>query len=326
MNSFLNKNIIIKLLVISILAASLSFSGCGKKKDEDTTVSSTIKVGKKTDKKDEDLKEDQIERPNLREKFDDAKKQNSDTVAWIKIPSTTIDDPVVQDLQNRGKGNIDYYVHRDFKGNQVAVGRDSAIMSMKKNVTTPFKNLSNNLVISGHNVNLSDTPVGRMFEPLGNFKNLEFSKKTPYIFVTTDDKDLVYEVFASYYAEERFTYNLPKNSEKEMKDMIDEAKKRSNFIYDDVDVSEKDKVLTLYTCTYHFGSYKTLGYYRVKYVVQAKLLSDKEKLKAEANVKVNPNPKQVYYTYCAYCQKKMDLQKCSANGGVCDDCLKKQNK
>ena len=59
--------------------------------------------------------------------------------------------------------------------------------------------------------------------------------------------------------------------------MINEAKKRSNFIYDDVDVSGKDKVLTLYTCTYHFGSYKTLGYYRVKYVVQ-KILSESNNL------------------------------------------------
>ena len=91
MNSFLNKNTIIKLLVISILAASLSFSGCGNK-DDDTTVSSTIKVDNKKDKKnkeDENLKEDQTERPSLREKFDNAKKQNSDTVAWINIPNTT---------------------------------------------------------------------------------------------------------------------------------------------------------------------------------------------------------------------------------------------
>ena len=315
-----NKKSAIKLLLILFVAISMSLTGCHKK--EDTVMTSKIKI--KENNKIQKIEKDQIERPDLREKFDKAKKQNSDTVAWLNIPNTEIDDPIVQDLQNRSTGNEDYYAHRDFNGNKVAIGKVSAIMSDKNNVTTPVDKISNNLVISGHNVDLKDNPNGKMFAQLGHFKSLDFSKKTPYIFLTTQDKDLVYEIFASYYSEERFPFFLPKSTNKEMDDMITEAKKRSNFIYDDVNVSGKDKVLTLYTCTYHFGTYRTLGYYRTKYVVQAKLLSDSDKLKAEANVKNNPNPKQVYFTYCAKCNKNMTLEKCTANGGLCDNCKNKR--
>lgn len=322
MNEFLRK---IKLIVILLLLVAItSLPGC--KKDKDHLVSSNIKIDVEEEKKDSNkVSKDEIERPDMREDFEKAKKQNSDTVAWLKIPNTTIDYPVVQDLQKRGAvGGEHYYEHRDFMGNRVAVGRESAIMSVNKNVLSPFNQLSRNIVISGHNVDLKDNPNGKMFAPLGHFKDIEFSKKTPYIFLTTEDKDLVYQVFASYYSEERFPYFTPKDTEKEMGNMIKEAKERSNFIYDNVDVNDKDKVLTLFTCNYHFGTYRTLGYYRTKYVVQAKLLSDNEKLKAMASVKVNRNAKKVYYTYCAICNKNMTLEKCSANGGLCDNCKKKK--
>lgn len=309
-----NKKTLVKLLVIALLTTSLTLPGCKKSKDEDALVSSKIKI--------EEVKEDEIERPDLRENFDKAKKQNSDTVAWINIPNTTIDYPVVQDLKNRGTNNEDYYIHRDFNGNKVAVGRESAIISTKNNVLSPLSDISKNVVISGHNVDLQDNPNGKMFAPLGHFKNLEFSKKTPYIFLTTEDGNLVYQVFASYYAEERVPFSLPINTTKEMSNMIIEAKERSNFIYNDVDVNGKDKILTLYTCTYHFGPYKSLGYYRTKYVVQAKLLSENDKLKKSANVIVNPNPKKVNFSYCAKCGKNMTIEKCSANGGLCDRCKK----
>lgn len=318
MFKFMNKNNLIKMLVVSLLVTSFSLSGC-KKKDEDTMLSSKISISKK-------VEEDQIERPDLRESFEKAKKQNSDTVAWINIPGTTIDYPVVQDLQNRGQGNEDYYIHRNFEGKQVAVGKESAIMSDKRNVISPIEKLSRNIIISGHNVDLNDNPNGKMFAPIGHFKNLEFSKKTPYIFLTTEDKDLVFEVFASYYSELRFDFCSPKNSEKEMNAMIKEAKKRSDFTYDDVDVNGKDNVLTLYTCTYHFGPYRSLGYYRTKYVVQAKLLSDDAKLKETANVKINSNKKSVNFSYCAECNKDMTIEKCANNGGLCDDCKKKLSK
>lgn len=316
---FLNKDILTKLLLATILISNFSLSGCNKK-TEDSIVASKIKINKTK----EVLEEDQIERPSFREDFLKAKKQNSDTVAWINIPGTNINFPVVQDLKNRSSGDEDYYVHRDFNGNKVAVGKESAIMSDRANTISPFEKLSNNVIISGHNVNLNDDPNGKMFAPLGNFKNLEFSKKTPYIFLTTEDKELVYEVFASYYSEERFGSYLPKKSEKEMSAMIKEAKERSNFIYDDVEVDGKDKVLTLYTCTYHFGPYKSLAYYRVKYIVQARLLSDNEKLKETTNVRLNPNPKQVYYSYCARCNKEMTVKKCTENAGLCDNCKTKK--
>lgn len=316
---FFNKDILTKLLLAAILTASFSISGCNKKTAEtkDTMVSSKIKIK---------ITKDQMERPNLREDFEKAKKQNSDTVAWISIPGTDINYPVVQDLQNRSTSTCseDYYAHRDFLGNRVAIGKESAIMSHKANAISPFEKLSNNVVISGHNVNLDDNPNGKMFAPLNNFKDIEFSKKTPYIFLTTEDKDLVYEVFASYNSEERFGYFLPKESKKEMAEMIKEAKKRSNFIYDDVKVSDKDKVLTLYTCTYSFGRWKSLGYYRVKYVVQARLLSDEEKLRAVDSIRENPSPTPVYYSYCARCNKEMTVEKCSANYGLCDSCKNKK--
>ena len=316
------KNTLIKLLTITLLTTSLTLPGCKKNKDKETLVSSEIKIeDKATAEEDKEIK-DEIANHNFKEKFEKAKKQNSDTVTWIYIPNTTIDSPVVQDLQNRGTSNEEYYIHIDFNGNRVAVGRESAIMSVKSNVLSPLQKISKNIIISGHNVDLQDNPNGKMFAPLGHFKNLEFSKKTPYIFLTTEDGDLVYQVFASYYAEERAPFPLPINTEKEMSNMIADAKERSNFIYPDVKVTPKDKILTLYTCTYHFGTYKTLAYYRMKYVVQAVLLPENHKLAKYANVTINPHPKKINFSYCAKCGRDMTIEKCSANGGLCDKCKK----
>ena len=295
MNRKLKKKEWLKIFAISVVLIGLCLCG-GCKKSEDTLVSSEVKI-------DDKAIEDEIERPNLREKFDAAFKKNSDTAAWINIPGTDIDYPVVQDLQKRSKGGEDYYEHRTFEGVKVGVGKESAIMSRETNVLSSFDKLSANIVISGHNVNIKDTPNGKMFTPLLNFRDLEFSKKTPYIFLTTKDKDLlVYEIFSSGNMEERFDYYMPKNSEKEVEKMVKESIERSNFIYENATVNGKDKILTLYTCTYSDGQgnywkYLSRKYHRIKFVLQAKLLDENFKLKKETNIKKNPNPKKAVGNY-----------------------------
>ena len=286
----------LKIFVIGIISVGFClFSGCNKKSNH-TLISSEVQIDE------EKLLKNSREGPNFRENFDKAIEKNSDTVAWIHIPGTDISYPVVQDLQKRGKGKEHYYEHRTFEGDKVEVGKESAIMSMNDNILFPFDKLSSNVVISGHNVNLKDIPNHKMFAPLLNFRDLEFSKNTPYIFLTTKDKDLVYEVFASGNMEERFDYYIPKNSEKEVEAMIKEVKERSNFIYDDVKVNGKDKILTLYACTYsdgkgNFWKYLSRQYYRIKFVVQARLLSEDNIFKKEANVKENPSPKKPFWNY-----------------------------
>lgn len=287
MSNTLKENNILKILFISLLASTCVLGGCHSK-DKSTMVTSSITI-------DEEPREDQIERPDLRKKYEAAANKNSDAVGWLYIPNTNIDYATMQDLQGRGKkgGLNSYYLRRNELG---ANSFNGCIMSDDENVITPFDKLSPNLVFYGHNVDTKDKANGDHFSQLGKFKDLEFSKKTPYIFFTTKDKELVYEVYASFYTEEKFQYTYPNRDKKYMDGMIKEARDRSNFIYD-VDVKSTDKVITLSTCTYKFGAWKTRAYYRTKYVVQARLVPEGKKLRKTAKVRVNPNPRQVNWNY-----------------------------
>lgn len=287
--STLKEKNIFKILFISVLASTCLITGCKKQhkstESKSAMVTSSITI--------EEPKKDQIKRPDLRSKYEKAAKVNSDAVGWLYIPNTNIDYATMQDLQHKGKKLNDYYYRRNEKGEYSFKG---CIISDDENITTPFNKLSPNLVFYGHNVDTTDKANGVHFSQLGKFKDLEFSKKTPYVFLTTKDKDLVYEVYASFYTEEKFQYTYPNRDKKYMSSIIKEAKDRSNFIYD-VNVKDTDKIITLSTCTYKFGKYQTRAYYRTKYVVQARLVPEGTKLHSTAKVKVNPNPRKVNWNY-----------------------------
>ena len=270
------KKLLSKIIVI-LLAVFLLCFGCNNniyedknyytKSDDVIDVNSFVKV------------------PDKRINLSEIRQINPDVVAWITIPGTTIDSPVMKWLVNDKNGKS-LYDRKDQYGNYAFEG--SLYVGEYVNFF-PFSELSNNLVIYGHN--LDDNPYGKRFAQLINFRNFEFAENTPYIFVTTEDAQLVYQVYAVFFTDLEFKYHVVGCDEFGQQDIINGAKERSEYIYD-VDVSGKDKIITLSTCTYRYGKYQSVGQENTRFVVQGKLIKDTEHLFNKASIKINQSPKE----------------------------------
>lgn len=113
--------------------------------------------------------------------------RNPDIYAWLYIPMAGIDEPVLQSSEN-----INYYVDHDADGNEDSNG---AVFTQELN----SKDFNDNLtVIYGHN---SGDDKG--FSNLKVFSDPGYFAEYPYIYVYTEDKILVYQVFAAYESDDK---------------------------------------------------------------------------------------------------------------------------
>ena len=204
--------------------------------------------------------------------------KNDDTVGWLNIPGTTIDEVVVQAPDN------DYYLRRnnmkqsDFNGCYYADFRTNL---------GARKDLSKNVVIYGHS--MDDNPDGARFSQLKKYLDIEYCKQNPYLYFSTPEAELTWQIFAVYYTDINFDYIDPNPDAAKFTNMVSEMKQRSQFVFD-VDVSATDTILTLSTCTYK----ETTNRSNYRYVVQAKLLPAGASLKTPVKVEVNPSPKSPF--------------------------------
>ena len=223
--------------------------------------------------------------PKMTKLVHEKHEQNTDTVAWLKVPNTTIDDVVVWYPDDKNE----YYLRRNFEKRSDFNGILFADYRCKFDGTA--KGLSTNTVVYGHS--MSDDPLDyrKQFSPLKFFKDEDFARQTPYVYLSTHGEDLVFEIFAVIYSSINFFYNSPEP--KDFDETIALAKARSIYNYG-VDVEKGDKLLTLSTCTYslpdgtRFPLVTTENGYR--YAVMAKLVTDKSALKNEADLTVNTSP------------------------------------
>ena len=107
---------------------------------------------------------------------------NPDIYAWIYIPNTEVEYPIVQHPTKD-----EYYLNRNLDG---SFGKPGCIFTQHYN-HKDFLDL--NTVVFGHNMK-----SGRMFRTIHQFEVKKFFEENPYIYVYTEDRVLIYEVFAAY--------------------------------------------------------------------------------------------------------------------------------
>lgn len=219
---------------------------------------------------------------NLQEKLKTAVESNSDTVGWLKIPNTTVDNSVVQ------ASNNDYYKRRNELKQPQFTGCFFA--DYENTFTGTRDGLSKNTIIYGHNIEYTDNPNGQKFSQLFKFTDEEFAKNNPYIYFSTEGEDMVWQIFSVLYCDvddTAFDYiAVSKMTDSKYQSILNEAKLRSQYIYNDVNVTKDDKILILSTCSYHFGIRSD-----IRFVIMAKLLPEDAQLESTANLTVNPSPK-----------------------------------
>ena len=165
--------------------------------------------------------------------FEALKKQNSETVAWLKVNNTKIEYPVVKTKNN------DYYLTHSFDKSENSAGWIFADYKNK------FDGKDKNIVVYGHN-----RRDGSMFGSLKNILSSKWynNKENQNVIFNINGQNYTYRVFSVYQIEKEDYYiktNFSSNNEYEK--FLNTIKKRSVKDFKE-DVSKDDTILTLSTC------------------------------------------------------------------------------
>lgn len=187
--------------------------------------------------------------------FEELWELNPDVYAWIRIPGTDIDYPILQH-----PGDDTYYLNYNIDG---SYGRPGCIYTEKKYNSKDFTD--NNTVIYGHNMK-----NGTMFAQLHKFEDKDFFDGNREVIIYMPDKVLHYKVFAAHtYDDRHLLYSFDftdKEVYKEYLDSVFAIRDMSANIDTEMVVTEENKIITLSTCVYKQTS--------KRYYVQAVLLED----------------------------------------------------
>jgi len=162
------------------------------------------------------------------------KAENEDFIAWLQIPGTTVDYPVV--LSN----DTDYYLEHTFAGKKSYLG---TLFSLEK---TDYRTPGRNIAIFGHHIR-SNSQV--MFSPLLSYKKQSFNAEHKTIHLDSLYHSDTYIVFA--------VINMRSGdwdpsatsfaSDDDFLSFVHRA--RSQSLYETgVEVTAEDQILTLITC------------------------------------------------------------------------------
>lgn len=108
---------------------------------------------------------------------------------------------------------------------------------------------------------------------------------------------MAWEVFAVAYTTDDFNYiqvlkdrkvSSEQITEAQMINIVNEARERSEYDYNDVEVNGDDKIITLSTCSYKYGRRND-----VRFIVMAKLVTEEDTPVETANITINEDKKEV---------------------------------
>lgn len=264
------------LALLLALLMAVSMAACGKKNTTEEPASATS-----TDTNTEEDTPLKAQQKKMLDNMLALQQENSDVMGWLYVDGTTIDDAVVKVSYNDGNS---YYLRRNAKGESDFYGCYFADYHCK---TGDRDALSPNTVIFGHS--MSEDTEGVKFSQLKKYLKADFARKHPYIYFSTVEDDMVWQIFAVYYANVNFNYIQTDPTVSEFQNIVNKAKSLSIYDYG-VNVSDNDKILTLSTCTYKLADGTRLSYpNNYRYVVMAKLVNKDAVLADTATLTVTKN-------------------------------------
>ena len=178
--------------------------------------------------------DDGVRIPDREIDFDELHERNSDIIAWLYVPGTNIDYPVVACSDNA------FYVWRDLDGNSSRAG-------------TIFMDMANNLDISdrvtvfyGHNMR-----NGTMFAELHRYKNPEFFDENREIKLYTTEGMREYDIIAAYVTDDRnilYQTNYVDDAvwEEYIEHVFNNTDSNANLLIKEIGIN--DSIITLLTC------------------------------------------------------------------------------
>lgn len=185
--------------------------------------------------------------------FQALQQQNPEVYAWIQIPQTAVDYPILQSsTDNR------YYLNHTINGEEK---KEGAIFTENYNTKT-FEDP--NTIIYGH-----DMKNGSMFQSIHQYMDRSFFDANRDITIYMPEKILHYKIFAAYLTDNKhlmMTYNFwDQDVYQQYLDNIFSMRDMNAFVDTSMEVTAKDKIITLSTCY--------AGISTQRYLVQAVLVS-----------------------------------------------------
>lgn len=196
--------------------------------------------------------------------------ENDDIYAWIYIPGTNVDYPI---LQHDKEDN--YYVDHNIDG---SAGYPGCITTQVSYSSKDFMDF--NTVIYGHNMK-----DGSMFHTLHDYEEEDFFAENKFVYIyLPDGKAYAYEIFAAYtYTNELIPYKYDFSQEAECQRYLEDVFAMDNgFFRDGMQVTTANHMITLSTCTIPSNDKK-------RYLVQAVLINDPTLSEEETVQSIFPN-------------------------------------
>lgn len=165
--------------------------------------------------------------------FASIQKQNQDAYAWITIPDTQINYPIMQ-----SEGEDDYYLQHTFERVKALPGSIYTEKINSKEFT------DKNTIIYGHNMK-----NGTMFGELIRYKDEIFATEHPYIYIYTPTTTLKYQIFASYLTDNKHiltTYDFEDNDV--YSKYLEEVAEMNTVKNLNISITSANKIITLSTC------------------------------------------------------------------------------
>lgn len=186
--------------------------------------------------------------------FASLQEKNADVCAWITVPNTSIDYPIVQS----SKEDDDYYINHAWEGNYTINGAIYIQRLNGKYFT------DRNTVVYGHNLR-----NGTMFRHLHKFRDKDFFDANEYFYIYTPGHILTYRIFSAYRYDNRHILNSFDFADTAVyADYLQYATDPNSLIKnvrEGVEVTTDDKIVTLSTC---------ISDKRYRYLVQGVQISD----------------------------------------------------
>lgn len=188
------------------------------------------------------------EKTNIHRDFSKLKEKNSDTVAWLSVPGTDVDMPIVQSSDNS------YYLTHDFDKKSNVMGWAFA------DAQNSFPILSTNTIMYGHTYKMT-TIFSKLKKVLE--KSWLNNENMQRITLDTEKERLIFKVFSVYTIEETTDYlQIDFSSKESYQEYLNQSLKRSIKDFKTVPTTN-NKIITLSTCYQNSNQ---------RLIVQAKLI------------------------------------------------------
>ena len=186
--------------------------------------------------------------------FAELQKMNPEIYAWIQIPGTEVDYPIVQRPEDDA-----YYLDHTIEGEEGLPGSIYTESLNKQDFT------DKNTVIYGHNMK-----DNTMFGGLKDYKDSAYMDEHSEVYIYTPEHIFTYKIFAAVTYDSRhimvaFDFDQDEQYQAYL-DSLSQVRNMASYINTDIPVTTSDRIITMSTCN---------GNNDQRFLVEALLIDEK---------------------------------------------------